>query len=120
MLPVLTHTWTEASAAERSGLRIKVRPFGRTVRSTGSRQKRSSRRMSPAAAEEFLDMKEGAGRRRGTRPANATRNARRRSSRAERGRGAARTFGGLEWFYKRVLEIVGVGEILAPVLLGLR
>ena len=59
MLPVFTQTCTEASAAERSGLRMSVRPLGRTVRSTGSRQKASRRRRSAVAEDGGLGMKEG-------------------------------------------------------------
>jgi hypothetical protein len=42
MLPVRTHACTETSGAERSVLRMRVRPFGRIVRSTSSSQKGSS------------------------------------------------------------------------------
>src|ERR1022692_2347697 len=53
MLPVLTHTWTDTRWADRSGFTSRVSPFGRTVRSTGSRHKAFSRTRSACGVLEM-------------------------------------------------------------------
>src|ERR1035438_8615193 len=53
MLPVLTHTWTDKRWADRSGFTSSVSPFGRTVRSTGSRHNAFSRTRSACGVLEM-------------------------------------------------------------------
>src|ERR1035437_2846063 len=106
MLQVFTQTWTEASAADRSGLRMSVRPLDRTVRSAASRQNGSRRRRS-AAAEKEVTMNESS-------PASDSGRTNRLGTRR-----ALLGFGRQKRFHEGIVERVDIGEVLASIIISL-